>query len=161
MLYIQHAHAARRVNGSAIQKIRQNGRIDPVRRPQVGQPHPLFKRQRVPGNPQESFLITVIERIFGVSSAKRDKTPKTDLPVKLDPIREHFYSAMRDCADSRAERMAYKIKVARTASELWLLRSDLHLCISQTHSQSVAAERINALIPAFKGLLPASQLSRI
>lgn len=112
-------------------------------------------------NHQGQFLSTVIQRIFGALIFKKIASQKTAKARTLDPIRERFYSAMRDCSDWRAERMLYKIKLASTAADLWLLRSDLHLCISQLHSQQVAAERINALIPAFEGLLPARQLSRI
>ncbi|MBW8723242.1 MAG: hypothetical protein JF626_15720 [Polaromonas sp.] len=61
----------------------------------------------------------------------------------------------------RSQRVLYKISVAHTPSELWMLRSDLHQCISQAHTQSEAAERINSLIDVFAGWLPASQITRI
>ena len=68
---------------------------------------------------------------------------------------------MVDCSGTPAHRLGHKINVCRTASNLWLLRSDFYQCISQEHSQGVAAESINRLIPAFEGRLRASQLNRI
>ena len=69
--------------------------------------------------------------------------------------------AMVDCSGTPAHRLGHKINVCRTASNLWLLRRDLYQRISQEHSQGVAAESINRLIPAFEGRLRASQLNRI
>ena len=68
---------------------------------------------------------------------------------------------MVDCSGTPAHRLGHKINVCRTASDLWLLRRDLYQCISQEHTQGVAAESINRLIPAFEGWLPASQFKRI
>lgn len=103
----------------------------------------------------------VIQRIFGTAISGPSDTEKAEKKQLLDGIRQSFHAALHDCSDVRAERVMYKINQARTPGELWLLRSDLHQCIAQIHSQSVAAERINNLIPVFEGLLPARQLSRI
>ena len=102
----------------------------------------------------------VLQRLFGTSvtsSSNQLAQKRRD----IEPLRNSLHEDMHDCTDIRAQRMTYKINMARTPSELWLLRSDLHQCISQVHSQGVAAERINALIPAFESWLPATKLRRI
>ena len=103
----------------------------------------------------------VIQRIFDAvtPSFSNSQTELNRLPI--EHIRHAFHRALHDCKNMGAQRLIYKINVAPTPSDLWLLRSDVHQCIAQTHCQSEAAERINALIPAFDGWLPASQLNRI
>lgn len=105
-------------------------------------------------------MILVIQRIFG-ASIRSARAARRSQKLTLDQLRQHLQSALVDCSGMPAHRLGYKINVSRTAGDLWLLRSDLYLCISQEHSQGVAAERINGLIPAFEGWLPASQLRRI
>ena len=57
--------------------------------------------------------------------------------------------------------MHYKIDFARTPADLWALRSDLHQCIAQVHTESVAAQRINDMASIFQGWVPAAQLTKI
>ena len=102
---------------------------------------------------------TVIQRIFGTQqTAKADKSPNR---MPIEQLRTSLQAVLHDCTDMRTQRVIYKINLARTAGDLWLLRSDLHQCVSQTHNQSEAAQRINSLIPAFEGWLPSGQLIRI
>ena len=103
----------------------------------------------------------VIQRIFDafMPNFSNSKTEGVRLPV--ESIRHAFHEALHDCKTMEAQRLIYKINRASAASDLWLLRSDVHQCIAQTHNQGEAAARINALIPAFDGWLPASQLKHI
>ncbi len=105
----------------------------------------------------------VIQRIFGIAApaafADSGRPPANRLPV--EQIRESLQNLLHDCQDMRSQRVLYKISVAQTPSELWMLRSDLHQCISQAHTQTEAAERINSLIEVFEGWVPVSQLTRI
>lgn len=103
----------------------------------------------------------VIQRIFDTFTPKFLNSKVDDKRLSLENIRHTFHTALHDCKNMGAQRLIYRINVAPTASDLWLLRSDVHQCIAQTHSQSEAAKRINALIPAFDGWLPASQLKQI
>lgn len=103
----------------------------------------------------------VFKRIFGMGSPGSPKLGASPGRLPLAEIRQQLHEAVYDCKDIRAQRMIYKINMATTPSELWLLRSDLHECIAQAHSQGLAAERINNLLPAFKGWLPDGQLTRI
>jgi hypothetical protein len=105
---------------------------------------------------------TVIQRLFGITSpAFSDSGRSTVSRLTIEQIRESLQALLHDCKDMRSERVLYKISVAQTPSELWMLRSDLHQCISQAHTQTEAAERINSLIEVFEGWLPAGQLTRI
>ena len=103
----------------------------------------------------------VIQRFFDAFTPRFSNSKAEDTRLPIEHIRHSFHKALHDCKNMGAQRLIYKINVASTPSELWLLRSEVHQCIAQTHSQSEAAERINALIPAFDGWLPASQLNRI
>ena len=105
----------------------------------------------------------VIQRLFGITAAPAfsDSGRATASRLPLEQIRESLQALLHDCTDMRSQRVIYKINVAQTPSELWMLRSDLHQCISQAHTQTEAAERINSLIEVFEGWLPAAQLTRI
>ncbi|EJL90024.1 hypothetical protein PMI15_00419 [Polaromonas sp. CF318] len=104
---------------------------------------------------------TVIQRILGLAAPAFSDSGRPVNRVPVEQIRESLLALLHDCRDMRTQRLIYKVNVAKTPAELWLLRSDLHQCIAQTHSQSEAAERINSLIDVFEGWLPAGQLLRI
>lgn len=106
-------------------------------------------------------MSTVIQRILGIAAPVFPDSRRPANRVPIDQIRESLLALLHDCSDMRTQRLIYSIKVAKAPSDLWLLRSDLHQCIAQTHSQSEAAERINSLIEVFEGWLPADQLLRI
>ncbi len=103
----------------------------------------------------------VIQRIFGTSISGQSRPEVVEKRMPIDHIRSSLRQTLHDCIDVRAQRVLYKIDMAKTAGDLWLLRSDLHQCIAQVHSERVAAERINGLIGAFRGWLPSGQLTRI
>jgi len=104
---------------------------------------------------------TVIQRILGLAAPAFSDSGRPVNRVPVEQIRESLLALLHDCRDMRTQRLIYKVNVAKTPADLWLLRSDLHQCIAQTHSQSEAAERINSLIDVFEGWLPAGQLLRI
>jgi hypothetical protein len=103
----------------------------------------------------------IIQKFFGKASSDSQETRFGYKKLPIEEIRAHLHTALSDCKDMRTQRVIYKINIASTPADLWLLRSDLHQCIAQVHSQSVAAERINGLLDTFEGWLPASQLVRI
>ena len=103
----------------------------------------------------------VIQRIFGTSISGQSKAEVVTKRVSLEHIRNSLRQTLHDCTDVKAQRVLYKINTAKTAADLWLVRSDLHQCIAQMHSESIAAERINGLISGFQGWLPSKQLTRI
>jgi len=102
-----------------------------------------------------------IRRFFGVSALMSSRSARPHQRLPIEQIRQSLQKVLHDCKDSRTQRVIYQIHIAQTAADLWLLRSDLHQCIAQLHSQAEAAERINSLINVFEGWVPANQLARI
>jgi len=103
-------------------------------------------------------LITSLARIFGVHQAPHQRSPRSASLKDLAMIRNQLMRSIADCTTQAAQRLRSKIDQARTAQELWLLRNDAFQLISQQHNQSIAAERINALIQCFEGWLEPKQL---
>ncbi len=87
--------------------------------------------------------------------------PDTVNRLPLEEIRQHLHQALHDCQGMAVQRVIYKVNVAGSPDDLWLLRSDLYLCIARTHDQAEAARRVNALLSIFDGWLPPSQLTPI
>ena len=103
---------------------------------------------------------SVFQRIFSTSKRLPSESRQSD-KLTLLQLQQTLQGAIHDCGGMRAQRVTHKIGLSRNVNDLWLLRSDLHQCISQEHSQSVAADRINKLNSAFAGWVPGSQLTRI
>lgn len=102
-----------------------------------------------------------IRRFFGITVPDSAAVYKQPHRRPLDEVRAILQGTLHDCRDLRAQRLIYKINAAKTGSDLWLLRSDLYQCISQTHNQTEAVRRINELVPVFEGWVPACNLTRI
>jgi hypothetical protein len=102
-----------------------------------------------------------IRRLFGITVPESQGPVASNKRLPLEQVKASLHNTLHDCRDLRAQRIIYKIDIAKTPSDLWLLRSDLYQCISQTHSQSEAVNRINDLVPVFEGWLPARHLTRI
>ena len=89
------------------------------------------------------------------------RQPARATRLTLEQIRYRLHQALADCKDMATQRAIYKINVAGTPSDLWLLRCDLHQCIARVHDQAEASRRINALLDAFEGWVPPRQLTAI
>lgn len=89
------------------------------------------------------------------------RQPAPDGRLTLEEIRHRLYATLDDCKDMGTQRIIYKINVATTPGDLWLLRCDLHQCIAKAHDQAEATRRINTLLDAFEGWVPARQLTAI
>ncbi|MBA3593319.1 MAG: hypothetical protein M3Q12_02515 [Pseudomonadota bacterium] len=89
------------------------------------------------------------------------RQPAHSAPLTLEQIRQRMYQAVADCKDMSTQRVIYRINVAATPAELWLLRSDLHQCVARAHNQAEATLRINNLLDAFAGWVPSRQLQAI
>lgn len=81
--------------------------------------------------------------------------------LTLEQIRDRLYQALADCKDMSTQRAIYRINVAAVPEDLWLMRCDLHQCIARVHNQAEATRRINGLLDAFEGWVPARQLAEI
>jgi hypothetical protein len=107
---------------------------------------------------------TVIQRIAKLiqrSLHPRRKSVKTPTLKDLQIIRSAMTSCMNDCEGIPAQRLHLKIGAAKTAQDLWMLRNDAYQVISQQHSQTEAASRINHLMDAFDGWVEPRQLVKI
>lgn len=103
----------------------------------------------------------VLHRFFGHGMPQLRMPFMGDHRVPVDQIKQQLRALLVDCNDKRAQRVSYRISGAVSADELWQIRSELHQCISQLHSQTEAARRINSLLPSFNGWVPARQLVQI
>lgn len=96
--------------------------------------------------------------VLSIFSARQPAPPER---LTLEQIRHRLYDALADCKDMSTQRVIYRINVATTPAELWLLRSDLLQCIARVHNQAEASRRINDLLDAFAGWVPPPQLQAI
>ncbi len=106
------------------------------------------------------MLISALARFVRKTLATRQVMRRPASLKELTGIRSVLLRCLEDCAHTQAERLRQKIEQARSPQELWLLRSNAYQLISQQHSQSVAAARIDSLTPAFKGWIEADQITR-
>jgi len=106
-------------------------------------------------------LITVIDRLFRVA-LQPHATPRRMATLKdLQTIRSALLKCVEDCEGLPVDRLRHQVDRARRVQELWLLRNEAYQLISQQHSQSIAAERINRVMSVFQGWIAPSQLTRI
>jgi uncharacterized membrane protein YccC len=106
-------------------------------------------------------LIPHLTRLIHRTLKPRGKTVKTATLKDLQVIRQALTACVSDCEGLQAQRLHLKITSAASAQDLWMLRNDAYSIISQTHSQSEAAARINHLIDAFDGWVEPRQLMKI
>ena len=81
--------------------------------------------------------------------------------LDLDQLRHQLHDALQQCEGPMCERMRWRIDEAHTAQHLWQLRGEIFQLIARQFYQEEAARRINALLPAFSGWLPAHMLTRV
>jgi len=106
-------------------------------------------------------LIATITRFLDAMQGSRSKPRKKPPLEDLLAIRQALLDCLDDCDSPVAQRLRHKIGQTQEPQDLWLLRNDAYQIISQRHNQTVAAERINALIVRFQGWIDAKQLVRI
>ena len=108
-----------------------------------------------------TFFKLIFSTLFRERSSHGTSTQQATQKLSLVQIQQAMHSSVHDCTDVRSQRVQYKINNSKTPAELWALRSDLHQCIAQTHSERVATARINDMMIVFEGWIPAPQLIRI
>lgn len=85
--------------------------------------------------------------------------PPVTMPI--DDVREQVRRALAGCEGPLAERMRWRIDAARTAQDLWLMRGEVFQLVAAAYCQAEAQQRVNALLPAFEGWLPARLLTTV
>jgi hypothetical protein len=103
----------------------------------------------------------LFERIFSRFAHRTAHTRAVQNRLPLSSIKESLQTLLDDCQTARAERMAYHIQSARTPTDLWDLRCEMHQCIAHAHNQTEASKRINSLVTVFTGWVAPHQLTRI
>jgi hypothetical protein len=106
-------------------------------------------------------LIPTLARLFKSKMAPRKAVKSTPSLKDIQVIRSALLQCVADCEGTNVQRLRHKIAHSQTPQDLWLLRNDAYQLISQHTSQTVAAERINALLAVFDGWVEARQLVRI
>lgn len=106
-------------------------------------------------------MIASLARFFRASLGPGTSRRRQPSLHELQNMRAALLACVVDCEGAVAQRLRHKIKHAHTGQELWLLRNDAYQLISQRHSQTLAAERINALLRHFEGFVEARLLVRI
>ena len=81
--------------------------------------------------------------------------------MPIDDVREQVREALAGCGGPLAERMRWRIDAARTAQDLWLMRGEVFQLVAAAYCQAEAQQRVNALLPAFEGWLPARLLTPV
>jgi hypothetical protein len=106
-------------------------------------------------------MIQRIGRFLKNSLGAGRHAPKVPTLKDLQAIRVVMLASVKDCEGLQAQRLQLKISGAASAQDLWMLRNDTYLVISQQHDQAVAAKRINQLMHAFEGWVEPRQLVKI
>jgi hypothetical protein len=81
--------------------------------------------------------------------------------ARLEGIRQEMLAALADCGSGAAERIRLKARSMRSGADLWLLRGEIYQLVACRHCEAEARRRVNSLLPAFKGWVPAAALTRI
>lgn len=106
-------------------------------------------------------MIPLLTSLIKGKIAPRKSGKSTPRLKDIQSIRSALLQCVADCDGTTVQRLRHKIEHAQNAQDLWLLRNDAYQLISQQTSQTVAAERINALLAVFDGWVDARQLVRI
>jgi hypothetical protein len=80
---------------------------------------------------------------------------------KLNHIKSTMLALLSDASPLPESRLVLRINAAGTGMELWLLRVEVHQAVALAHGQSVAAQRINGMLPLFELLIPAHMLAPV
>jgi hypothetical protein len=99
--------------------------------------------------------------MLGIQPGARPPGRSAPSLKELLAIRQALLESIRDCDSPASQRLRHKVGHTQTPQDLWMLRNDAYQIIAQRHNQTVAAERINALIEHFAGWVDPKQLVRI
>jgi len=83
------------------------------------------------------------------------------LHAGVEAVRTRLLSVLEDCSGFEVDRLRWRLHTAECAQELWLLRDAVFQTVSSQHCQTLAVQRINALVPLFREVLPARLLTRV
>jgi hypothetical protein len=79
----------------------------------------------------------------------------------VEAVRRQLLCVLEDCEGFEIDRLRWRLHTAERAEELWLLRDGVFQAVSTQHCQALAVQRINALVPFFREVLPARLLTQV
>lgn len=82
-------------------------------------------------------------------------------PAGVEFVRQQLLGVLDDCEGFEVDRVRWRLHTAERAQELWLLRDAVFQVVAMQHCQSLAAERIQGLVPAFRRVLPEQLVGRV
>ena len=106
-------------------------------------------------------MTLLFQRIFSDLKSRLSHRQAVRNRLPISSIKQSLETILGDCGTTRAQRVVYQIKTARTPGDLWDLRCEMHQCISHVHSQTEASRRINSLVTVFTGWVPTNKLTEI
>jgi hypothetical protein len=78
----------------------------------------------------------------------------------VEAVRQQLLAVLDDCHGTECDRLRWRLHTAERAQELWLLRDQIFQMVTTQHCLAQAQERIEGLVTAFRGVLPAGMVSR-
>ena len=81
-------------------------------------------------------------------------------PAGVEAVRNQLLAVLDDCSGFEVDRLRWRLHMAERAQELWLLRDAVFQVVASQHCQTLAMERIEGLVPAFRQVLPANLVGR-
>lgn len=81
-------------------------------------------------------------------------------PAGVENLRRQLLALLDDCEGFEADRLRWRLHMAERAQELWFMRDAVFQVVASQHCQALAVERIQALVPAFRQVLPAGLVGR-
>lgn len=95
--------------------------------------------------------------LLGLPSGLLSRARRTE----VETVRRQLLALLDDCHGFQSDRLRWRLRAAGSAQDLWLLRSAIFQVVADQHCQSLAAARVNALVPAFRRVLPARQVTPV
>ena len=99
------------------------------------------------------FAFKPLARV-AVQLGDRLKRPRKATAAELEQIRRRMGEQVLDCELKTARGVRSQLEGARTAMQLWLLRSEIYQAVADQFGQPEAQRRVDRLAPLFAGLLP-------
>lgn len=103
-----------------------------------------------------SCLIHWLKSLF--SSQRKQQKALRSKTTDLNQVREALQACLEDCPPDEVHRLLRRIDAARCHRTLWQLRTDVYRCVSLAHCQTLASERIKALVHHFEGWVDPAEL---
>jgi hypothetical protein len=73
---------------------------------------------------------------------------------ELHAARTEMACLLRDCPSADTAQILGRLYKAESAYALWLLRVDVFHLVAQSHGEQEARQRVNRLLPYFRGKVP-------